>query len=319
MLPTRSSTSRQAAGPPRGPGPRDRHATLAAIGLVCLAGLVFVAMNAMVKALTAEHNQVMIVWARYFFHVLVVALLFPRALIGVLRTEQVGMQLGRSILLLLSTVFNFAALVYLPLADVASIIFTAPLLVALLAWAILRERVSAARWLAISAGFAGALLIIRPGAGSLNSGALLALGCALTYALYQVTTRMVRESEPVVSLLYGGLVGMLVASLLVPFWWQPPDLGTWLTFALVGALGAAGHLLVILALQRAEASRVSPFTYVQLLWAMLASLLMFGDVPSGWTVLGALVIAASGLQLYRLGLREQVRAEWPADAGQGST
>jgi hypothetical protein len=158
MLPTRSPTSRQAADPPRAPGLGDRNATLEAIGLVCLAGLLFVAMNAMVKALAAEHNQVMIVWARYFFHVLVVALLFPRALIAVLRTERVGMQLGRSILLLLSTVFNFAALVYLPLADVAAIIFTAPLLVALLAWAILRERVSAARWLAISAGFAGALL-----------------------------------------------------------------------------------------------------------------------------------------------------------------
>jgi drug/metabolite transporter (DMT)-like permease len=107
---------------------------------------------------------------------------------------------------------------------------------------------------------------------------------------------------------------MLGASLLVPLWWQPPDLGTWLTFAVIGA---AGHVLVILALQRAEASRVSPFTYVQLLWAMLASLLMFDDVPSVWTVLGALVIAASGLQLYRLGLREQARVERPADEVRG--
>ena len=286
----------------------SRSRTLEAIGLICLAGLLFVAMNVMVKALTDEHNQVMIVWARYFFHVLTVLVIFPGKLVDVVRGGQVGMQLGRSILLLLSTIFNFAALVYLPLADVSSIIFTAPIIVALLAVAVLRERVSLARWLAIGAGFAGALLIVRPGAGTLNLGALLAFGCALAYALYQVTTRIVRESEPVVSLLYGGLVGMVAFSLLVPFWWEWPTPRVWLMFALVGLLGAGGHLLVIMALQRGEASQVSPYSYVQLLWAMLASFLVFGDVPSPWTVLGALVIAGSGLRLYRLGLREAAEA-----------
>ncbi len=282
--------------------------TLEAIGLIVLAGLLFVAMNAIVKALTDEHNQLMIVWARYFFHVLTVVVIFPGRLVDVLRAPRVGVQVGRSVLLLLSTVFNFAALVYLPLADVSSIIFTAPIIVALLAVAVLRERVSVPRWVAIGAGFAGALLIVRPGAGTLNLGALLAFGCALAYALYQVTTRIVRESEPVVSLLHGGLVGMVAFSLLVPFWWEWPTPRVWLLFALVGALGAGGHLLVIMALQRAEASRVSPFTYVQLLWAMLASFLVFGDVPSLWTVLGAVVVAGSGLRLYRLGLREAAAA-----------
>lgn len=294
--------------------PDPRRGTAEAIGLICLAGLLFVVMNAMVKALTDEHNQVMIVWARYFFHVLTVAVIFPGKLIDVVRARQVGMQLGRSILLLLSTVFNFAALVYLPLADVSSIIFTAPIIVALLAVVVLRERVSLPRWVAIGAGFAGTLLIVRPGAGTLNLGALLAFGCALAYALYQVTTRIVRESEPIVSLLYGGLVGMIAFSLLAPFWWEWPTPRTWLLFALIGALGAAGHLLVIMALQRGEASRVSPFSYVQLLWAMLASFLVFGDVPSPWTVLGALVIALSGLQLYRLGAREQREVAATAEA-----
>jgi drug/metabolite transporter (DMT)-like permease len=293
-----------------------RRSTLEAIGLICLAGLLFVTMNAMVKSLTDEHNQVMIVWARYFFHVLTVALIFPGKLVDVLRARRVGMQLGRSILLLLSTVFNFAALVYLPLADVSSIIFTAPIIVAVLSVLMLRERVSVARWLAIGAGFAGAMLIVRPGAGTLNLGALLAFGCAVAYALYQVTTRLVRESEPIVSLLYGGLVGMVAFSLLVPFWWEAPTPQVWLLFALIGALGAAGHLLVIMALQRAEASRVSPFSYVQLLWAMLASFLVFGDVPSPWTILGALVIAMSGLQVYRLDMREhRLREAKEAAAG----
>jgi drug/metabolite transporter (DMT)-like permease len=298
---------RRPVGAPRTVAADFRRHTFEAIGLVCVAGLLFVAMNAMVKALTAEHNQVMIVWARYFFHVLTVVLIFPSRLIDVLRTRRVGLQLGRSILLLLSTVFNFAALIWLPLADVASIIFLAPVIVAGLSIVMLRERVTAARWLAIGAGFVGALLIVRPGAGTLNLGALLAFGCALTYALYQVTTRLVRESQPIVSLLYGGLVGMLIFTVLVPFWWETPTAGVWLMFALIGVLGAAGHLLVILALQRAEASRISPFTYVQLLWAMLASYLVFGDVPGLLTILGALVIALSGLYVYRLDMREHRR------------
>jgi drug/metabolite transporter (DMT)-like permease len=258
----------------------------------------------MVKGLTYEHNTVMIIWARYFFHVLTVVVIFPGKLVDVLRVRRVGMQLGRSLLLLLSTICNFTALIFMPLGEVAAIIFMAPIIVAVLAVLVLRERVSLERWLTIGAGFAGAMLIVRPGAGALNVGAVLALGCALSYALYQITTRLVRESEPIVSLLYGGLVGMIVFSALVPFWWEPPTLRVWLIFILVGALGAAGHLLVIMALQRAEASRVSPFTYVQLLWAMIASYVAFGDVPSAWTIVGAVVIVGSGLHVYRLDLRE---------------
>ena len=284
--------------------PDTRRNTLQAIGLICLSGLLFVVMNAMVKGLTYEHNTVMIIWARYFFHVLTVVVIFPGKLVDVLRVRRVGMQLGRSLLLLLSTVCNFTALIFMPLGEVAAIIFMAPIIVAVLAVLVLRERVSLERWLTIAAGFAGAMLIVRPGAGSLNIGAVLALGCALSYALYQITTRLVRESEPIVSLLYGGLVGMIVFSALVPFWWEPPTMRVWLIFILVGALGAAGHLLVIMALQRAEASRVSPFTYVQLLWAMIASYLAFGDVPSIWTIVGAVVIVGSGLHVYRLDLRE---------------
>jgi drug/metabolite transporter (DMT)-like permease len=284
--------------------PDTRRNTLQAIGLICLSGLLFVVMNAMVKGLTYEHNTVMIIWARYFFHVLTVVVIFPGKLVDVLRVRRVGVQLGRSLLLLLSTVCNFTALIFMPLGEVAAIIFMAPIIVAVLAVLVLRERVSLERWLTIAAGFAGAMLIVRPGAGSLNIGAVLALGCALSYALYQITTRLVRESEPIVSLLYGGLVGMIVFSALVPFWWEPPTMRVWLIFILVGALGAAGHLLVIMALQRAEASRVSPFTYVQLLWAMIASYLAFGDVPSMWTIVGAVVIVASGLHVYRLDLRE---------------
>lgn len=283
--------------------------TLPAIGLVCLAGLLFVVMNAMVKALIADHHPILLMWARYFFHVAFVVVLFPRKVRGLAQTGQMPVQVGRSVLLLCSTILNFLALMSLPLGEVAAITFISPIMVAGLAVAVLREKVGVARWLAIAAGFGGALLIVRPSASGVSGGALMALGCAACFAVYQISTRIVREAEPIVSLLYAGLVGMLALSMVVPFFWSWPTPMEWLLFALVGILGGAGHLLVIMALQRAEASRISPFTYLQLVWAMLASFLVFGDVPGVATIAGALVIVGSGLYVYRLDMLERAALE----------
>jgi drug/metabolite transporter (DMT)-like permease len=279
-----------------------------AILLVCLAGLLFVAMNSLVKALTASFEPLMLVWARYFFHVLVVLALFPRRFPNLLRTAQLSVQLGRSVLLLAATVLNFLALYWLPLGEVAAITFTSPILVAALAVPVLGERVGAARWLAILAGFGGALLIIRPGSETVNAGVFLAFGCAVAYALYQISTRIVREAEPMASLLYGGLVGMVALSLLVPFAWRAPTALEWLQLAAIGVIGATGHLLMIIALRRAEASRVSPYIYLQLVWAMLSTVLVFGVTPRPTTLLGAVVVVGSGLLLYRLDARERAAA-----------
>lgn len=290
--------------------------TLQAIGLVCLAGLLFVVMNALVKALTATFHPVMLIWARCFFHVLVVVLLFPGKVPSILGARQKRVHVARGALLMCSTVLNFVALVFMPLGDVASITFTSPIMVAALAVLVLGERVGAWRWLAILAGFAGTLLVVRPVGAEVNIGAFLAFGCAACYAVYQISTRIVRETEPIVSLFYAGFVGTVVFSLLVPFWWQPPTLAQWGLFALVGAMGALGHLLVIMALQRGEASRISPFNYIQLVWAMAASWLVFGDVPSRWTLLGSGIIVASGLSLVWLGQREQRRVRLAARPGE---
>jgi drug/metabolite transporter (DMT)-like permease len=279
-----------------------------AILLVCLAGLLFVGMNSLTKALLARFDPLMLIWARYFFHVLLILALFPRRFWGFLRTSQPGVQLGRSVLVLLATVANFLALAWLPLGEVAAITFTTPILVAALAVPILRERVSPIRWLAILTGFTGALLVVRPGLGPISPGSLLAFGCAAAYALYQISTRIVREAEPMVSLLYGGLVGMVALTLAVPFAWRTPVGTEWLLLAAIGVLGALAHLLLILALQRGEASRVSPFSYLQLLWAMLASFLVFGDLPGPATLAGAALVAGSGLWIYRLGAREAAGA-----------
>ncbi len=282
----------------------EQRQALIAVLLVIASGILFVIMNTMVKAMTQTMDTMVIIWARYFFHVAFVVVVFPKSVVGLFRTGQVLVQVGRSTLLLGSTVANFLALALMSLADVSAIIFTAPILVAALAVLVLKERVAAWRWVLIGLGFSGAMIIIQPGGGGFGLGAVLSLACAACYALYQVTTRIVREAVPIVSLLYSGLVGVVVISLVVPFYWQAPTAAEWLMFVVIGSLGAGGHLLVIMALQRAEASKVAPFTYVQLVWAMLASLVVFGDVPGVATLIGAAVIVTSGLLLYRLDLRE---------------
>lgn len=282
----------------------EQRRALTAVLFLIASGILFVVMNAMVKAMTATVDTMVITWGRYFFHVAFVVLLFPRAALGVFRSGQIGVQIGRSVLLLGSTVTNFLALALMSLADVSAIIFTAPILVAFLAVLMLKERVAAMRWVLIGLGFSGAMIIVQPGTGSFGPGAILALACAGCYALYQITTRIVREAEPLVSLLYSGLVGVVVISLIVPFFWQPLGLVDWAMLAVIGCLGGGGHLLVILALQRAEASRMAPLTYLQLVWAMLASLFVFGEAPGLATLVGAAVIVTSGLLLYRMDLRE---------------
>lgn len=283
-------------------------ATARAIALFLLGGVFFVSLNVIAKALTPDLGPVMVIWARFFFHVLLAAVLFPAAVPRLFSTRQLGFQLGRSVLLMTSTVCNFLALAYLPLGDVSAIVFTAPLMVAGLAVAWLGERVSPARWAAIVAGLAGAVMVIRPGWGTVSPGALLAVGCALAYAFYQVSTRIVREGDPIVSLLFAGMGGLLVFSTLAPFAWKPPTPSEWMLLAIMGFSGAIGHLMVILALQRLEASRLTPFTYIQLVWAMAASYLVFGDIPTVWTLLGGTVIVASGLYVWWLTVRERKAA-----------
>lgn len=280
---------------------------LVAIGLVTAGGFLFAVMNAIVKALLARYPVLMLLWARTFFHVLFVGLVIPAAVVGALRTREPGIQLLRSVLLGSSTLLNFSALTYLPLGDVAAITFLSPILVAAIAALVLRERVSAVRWLAIGTGFAGALLIVRPTGAGIGPGAFLALGCAAAYATYQISTRMVREAEPLVSLLFSGLAGAVLFTLLLPWGWRTPTPLDLALMAATGVLGAIGHLMIILALRRGEASRVSPFNYLQLVWAMGASYLAFGDVPAPATLLGAVIIVGSGLWLYRLDVAELAR------------
>ncbi len=265
----------------------------------------FVSMDALAKYLSQSYPVPQVVWARYVFHLLILALVLGPRLPRVARTGRLGLQFLRSLFLLGATGLFFAALSFIPLADATAIMFVAPILVTAMSVPLLGEHVGPQRWASVVVGFLGALVIIRPGSDAMEPAALLALGAASCYGFYQIATRRLSATDaPLTTLMYSAAVGVLVSSAAVPFFWVTPSPADWLTMMGLGLFGALGHFALIKAFQAATAVTVTPFGYVNLLWAVLFGFVFFGELPDAWTMLGAAIIAASGLYILH---REKLR------------
>lgn len=265
----------------------------------------FVAMDGIAKYLVQTYPVVQVVWARYTFHVALLIVWIGARLPKLLITYRPGLQLARSLLLLLTTAFYFLALSFIPLAEGSAIMMISPLLVTALSMPLLGERVGPRRWAGVAAGFVGAMLIIRPGSEMMQFASLLALAAAFCNGLYHICTRILSQTEHVLTtLVYSASIGALASTLAVPFFWVSPDAWGWFLMVAVGLLGGLSHFALIKAFAAAPAATVAPFTYTNLLWAALIGFLAFGDLPDGMTVLGAAIIAASGLYIFH---REHVR------------
>lgn len=276
--------------------------TALGIGMTVLAVCLFALMDTIGKSLMQSHPFAQVVWARYFFQCTLMLVMLPRLrLTGFLRTRRHGLQIGRGLLLLLATLCMYSAIRVVPLADAYTITFTAPLIVTALSVPLLKERVGWRRWTAVVIGFIGVLIVIRPGFGQVPWQLLLPLITAACFAVYQIFTRMISIDPcetPFVMLFYLAWVGALATTLVVPFYWQPVAPLEWLWMAAIGALGAAGHLILIQALRIAPASLIAPFTYSQIIWALILGYLVFGDLPDAWMLAGCTVIIASGLFVF---------------------
>jgi drug/metabolite transporter (DMT)-like permease len=275
------------------------------IGFVCLAMMMFVSMNSIVKWLSAELPTEQIVWGRYFFHLTLIMVLFPRRVPHLLETGRLGMQILRSGVVLGATLCAFFSLRYMPLAEMSSIGFVAPLLVTALSVVFLKEQVRWRRWAAVAAGFCGMLIIVRPGHAAFQWVALLPFAMACCYATYQILTRIIAGvADPLNSLFYTALVGTLVMSCAVPFFWVWPKPETWALLIATGLFGGLGHFAFIKAFERAPASVLAPFSYTELIWSVTAGYVIFGDFPDVWTFVGAGIIVTAGLYIFH---REQIR------------
>lgn len=271
------------------------------VALLLLATLFFVLLDATAKHLASRWPVPLLVWIRYTTHCgLMLALLGPRLRGRLLATARPGRQIVRALLLLATTLCIMTALGRMPLAETTAVAFAAPVLVVLLARPLLGERIGPLRWVAVAVGFAGVLLIARPGAGLSAAGLAWAGAGAVFLALYQVLTRQLSTDEnPVTMLFYTALVGSLAMTPWLPWIWGGPR-PHGLDWALVlgmGVFGGCGHFLLIRAFREAPASLLSPCTYAQLPVAALFGWIAFDHSPSAGTFLGMGVIAGAGVLL----------------------
>ena len=264
------------------------------------ATLLFASQDAIVKYLSADYSVAQLVWARFTLALAAIALVTGSRLPGILVTKRPGLQVLRGVLLLVMMGLFYAALGLIPLADATSILFLGPLIVAALSVPLLGEHVGPRRWAAVVVGFIGALIIVRPGQGSLEAAALMPLGAAFLFGLYQIVTRLLnRTDRPITTLTYSALCATLATSAVVPFHWQTnPDAAAWVLMAALGVIGAVSQFALIKAYEVAPAATVAPFFYVSLIWSVGYGYALFGDFPDVWTVTGALVITGSGLYVF---------------------
>jgi drug/metabolite transporter (DMT)-like permease len=270
---------------------------LRGILLITLAVFLFSSMDTLAKFVLRSYPLPPLIFARYAVHtLLMLVLLAPRMGFDLLRTKRPGVQVLRGLLLVGSTGLFYLALRYLPLAEAAAITFVAPVMVTALSGPLLRERVSKRQWAAVTLGFIGVLVIIRPGGGMLTYASVLPLITALFFALYQIMTRKLAGREnPFTTLFFTALVGTLAASLILPFSWQTPSLTQSALMVAIGCLGGLGHFLLIRAVEIASPTALAPFIYTQLVWSTLLAFIAFGEFPDLVSLLGMLVIIAAGL------------------------
>lgn len=270
--------------------------------LLFLAALfLFAALDATAKYMSAFFAVPLLVWARYLVHfVIMLVAMAPGLGREIIVTRRPWLMSLRALTLVGVTLLGQLALKTLPLAETTALIFITPLLVALLAGPLLGEQVRLRTWLATVAGFAGVLLIARPGGALVGPGVAYALGAALCYAVYQILTRKLAASEhPTRLLFYTALVGTVSMSLVLPAYWdgQLPTPTQGLLIVSLGLYGGIGHFLLIRAFRQTAASTLSPLLYIQLIWATLLGWWVFDQLPDFLAIAGMLIIGASGLSL----------------------
>jgi drug/metabolite transporter (DMT)-like permease len=278
------------------PPPGANH-HLRGILLIMAAVSTFAVLDTIAKYLARTYPVPLIVWVRYAMHVLVMlAIVAPRLRWGLVTSQSPGLQVIRGFTLAASSLFFFSALAFMPIAEASAITFLAPLLVTGMSAYFLRERVRRSAWAALGAGFVGVLFIVRPGGAVFSAAAVLPLATAVCFATYQLLTRRLAGVDSTMATLFiGALVGTLVVSFLLPFYWGLPQSAFHaVLFVMLGVLGAAGHFVLIRAFEHAPPSVLAPFVYAQLLTVLVLGYVVFGDFPDGWSLVGMAIIVLSG-------------------------
>ena len=270
-----------------------------AITFNLLAWVMLPIMDGFAKYLSADLPVLQITWARYFF---TVAFTFPIMFFffrkNLVWTDKPKLQLIRGLILLTANICFFYAISVISLAKALNLAFVAPIIVTILSSLLLKEKVGLNRWCAVTVGFIGALIIIQPGIIKLNLASLAGIGTGISYAFYLISTRSLTAIDsPFLTLIFTGLFGAIIISFIVPFYWTTPNINQWIIMICLAAVGTLGHFLLILSLKYAEASKLAPLAYFEIVNNIIIGYYFFGDFPNRFLWLGLFFIVSSGLYI----------------------
>ena len=258
-------------------------------------------MDGFAKYLSSTIPVFQITWSRYFFTVIIV---LPVMLIFFRKnfkwTEQPKLQLIRGLLLFCANILFFYSISVISLAKALTLAFIAPLIVTILSPILLDEKVGFRRWVAVITGFIGSLIVLRPGFVEINLATIAALGTGFLYGIYLIVTRKLHNSDhPLLTLLLTGVVGAIIGSLIMPTVWVQPTLTEWYMMFAIGFFASIGHLFLILSLRYADASKLAPFGYFEIITNIIIGYYFFNHFPDSWTFLGLFVIISSGIYIFK--------------------
>lgn len=296
-----SDSSRREAPAPVGPDDEaasQRRRTLAGIALIVLSAAVLPVMDSIAKHLIGEGITTgQVTWSRYAFSlVIVLPLSFIRYGIKGSMPGRPALQVARGLVVVVQTYLFFACLAFLPLAEAIALFFTSPFMIVFLSKPMLGEKLRSERVIAALVGFAGALIIIRPGMGFFSSGAILALGAAFMFALYIILSRkLAGGGRPVVTLLSLTVVGFVATSAILPFEWVTPDRSQLMWMVAIGLVSGVGQLFLVWGYEYVEAGVGAPLHYLELIFATILGFAVFGELPDMAAWIGGVLILAAGL------------------------
>ena len=270
-----------------------------AISYNLLAWAILPFMDTIAKYLSSDLSFFQITWARYFFTVLfTLPFMFFFFRKNLTWTTQPKLQIFRGLTLLFANVLFFYSISVISMAKALTLAFVAPLITTALSPFFLGEKVGFKRWSAVIVGFIGSLIVIRPGFIEFNLASIAALGTGFFYGIYLIITRKLHRSDsPLLTLLLTGVVGFVVASFLVPVVWINPTFNQWSLLALMGIFACLGHLFLILSLKYADASKLAPFGYFEIVTNIILGYYFFSDFPDFWMWIGLLIIISSGIYI----------------------
>ena len=272
-----------------------------AIILNLSAWIVLPFMDTIAKYLSSEISFFQITWARYFFTVFwTLPLMFFFFRKNLKWSENSKLQILRGVTLLSANICFFYSISIISMAKALTLAFIAPLVTTALSTIILGENVGIKRWSAVIVGFLGSLVVIRPGLIEFNLATFAALGTGFFYGVYLIITRKLHTVDnPLLTLLITGVVGAIISSLFVPIIWINLSQSQWLWLALMGIFACLGHLLLIYSLRYADASKLAPFGYFEIVTTIILGYYFFQDFPDIWTFAGLFIIISSGVYVFK--------------------